>query len=77
MDPSSTTFDNTYYKLVLQKKGLFSSDQALLSNPKTKNLVQIFATSKQAFRKAFVNSMIKMSSLTGGQEIRKDCRVVN
>ncbi|XP_075652901.1 peroxidase 64-like [Castanea sativa] len=77
MDPSSTTFDNTYYKLVLKKKGLFSSDQALLSNPKTKNLVRKFATSKEAFSKAFVKSMIKMSSLTGGQEIRKDCRVVN
>lgn len=77
MDPSSTTFDNTYYKLILEKKGLFSSDQALLSNPKTQNLVKKFATSREAFSKAFVNSMIKMSSLTGGQEIRKNCRVVN
>ncbi|KAK6288235.1 hypothetical protein POUND7_014414 [Theobroma cacao] len=77
MDPSSTTFDNTYYKLILQRKALFSSDQALLTNPKTKNLVHKFATSKQAFEKAFVKSMIKMSSLNGGQEIRKDCRVVN
>lgn len=77
MDPSSTTFDNTYYKLILQGKGLFSSDQALLTTPKTKDLVSRFATSKDTFYKAFVNSMIKMSSLTGGQEIRKDCRVVN
>jgi peroxidase len=77
MDPSSTTFDNTYFKLILQGKGLFSSDQALLSNPKTKELVSNFAGSQEAFRKAFVNSMIKMSSITGGQEIRKDCRVVN
>ncbi|XP_059439937.1 peroxidase 64-like [Corylus avellana] len=77
MDPSSTTFDNTYFKMILQGKGLFSSDQALLSNPKTKELVSKFAGSQEAFRKAFVNSMIKMSSITGGQEIRKDCRVVN
>ncbi|XP_062144894.1 peroxidase 64-like [Alnus glutinosa] len=77
MDPSSTTFDNTYYRLILQGKGLFSSDQALLNNPKTKDLVSKFASSEEAFRKAFVNSMIKMSSITGGQEIRKDCRVVN
>ncbi|GAV74725.1 LOW QUALITY PROTEIN: peroxidase domain-containing protein, partial [Cephalotus follicularis] len=69
MDPSSTTFDNTYYKLILQGKSLFSSDQALLTIPKTKDLVSKFASS--------TNSMIKMSSLTGGQEIRKDCRVVN
>ncbi|XP_041018779.1 peroxidase 64-like [Juglans microcarpa x Juglans regia] len=77
MDPSSTTFDNTYFKLILQGKGLFSSDQALLDFPKTKDLVSKFASSQEAFTKAFVNSMIKMSSITGGQEIRKDCRVVN
>ncbi|WMV16587.1 hypothetical protein MTR67_009972 [Solanum verrucosum] len=77
MDPSSTMFDNTYYKLILQNKSLFSSDQALLSNPKTKNLVSDFASSKDAFFKAFANSMIKMSSINGGQEVRKDCRVAN
>ncbi|CAA2967478.1 peroxidase 64-like [Olea europaea subsp. europaea] len=77
MDPSSTTFDNTYYKLILQKKSLFSSDQALLTIPKTKDLVSKYASSKKAFNTAFVNSMIKMSSITGGQEVRKDCRVVN
>ncbi|CAB4287854.1 unnamed protein product [Prunus armeniaca] len=77
MDPSSTTFDNAYFKLILQGKSLFSSDQALLSFPKTKNLVTKFATSKEAFLDAFVNSMIKMSSITGGQEVRKDCRIVN
>ncbi|KAJ6736877.1 PEROXIDASE [Salix viminalis] len=77
MDPSSTTFDNTYFKLILQKKGLFSSDQSLLSTPKTEDLVTKFASSKATFNKAFVSSMIKMSSITGGQEVRKDCRVVN
>ncbi|CAI9759006.1 unnamed protein product [Fraxinus pennsylvanica] len=77
MDPSSTTFDNTYYKLILQKKSLFSSDQALLTIPKTKDLVLKYASSKEAFNTAFVNSMIKMSSITGGQEGRKVCKVVN
>ncbi|KAL2348644.1 hypothetical protein Fmac_002644 [Flemingia macrophylla] len=77
MDPSSTTFDNTYYKLVLQQKGLFSSDQALLDNPDTKNLVKKFATSKKAFFDAFAKSMIKMGSINGGQEVRKNCRVIN
>ncbi|KAL3820612.1 hypothetical protein ACJIZ3_006517 [Penstemon smallii] len=78
MDPfSSTTFDNTYYKLILQKKALFSSDQALLATPKTKKLVEKFASSKKAFHTAFANSMIKMSNINGGQEIRKDCRFIN
>ncbi|CAK7355410.1 unnamed protein product [Dovyalis caffra] len=77
MDHSPTTFDNTYFKLILQKKVLFSSDQALLSAPKTRDLVTKFASSKATFTKAFASSMIKLSSITGGQEVRKDCRVVN
>lgn len=77
MDPSPTTFDNTYYKLILQGKSLFSSDQALLTSPKAKGLVSKFGTSQDAFFKAFAKSMIKMSSINGGHEIRKDCRVVN
>ncbi|XVF63643.1 hypothetical protein PTKIN_Ptkin09bG0103100 [Pterospermum kingtungense] len=76
LDSSNFEFDNAYYKLILQGKSIFSSDQALLTNPKTKALVSKFARSQEAFEKAFVKSMIKMSSLTGGQEIRLDCRVV-
>ncbi|KAA8547544.1 hypothetical protein F0562_003973 [Nyssa sinensis] len=77
MDPSATTFDNTYYKLILQKKVLFSSDQALLTVTRSKELVSRFAASKEAFWQAFAKSMIKMSSIAGGQEVRKNCRVVN
>ncbi|GFP92071.1 peroxidase 64 [Phtheirospermum japonicum] len=77
MDPSSTTFDNTHYKLMLQGRTLFSSDQALLTAPYTKNLVYKFASSRKAFHTAFANSMIKLSSINGGKEVRKDCRVVN
>ncbi|CAI9777914.1 unnamed protein product [Fraxinus pennsylvanica] len=76
LDSSSTTFDNTYYKLLLQGKSLFSSDQALLTTSRTKSLVSKFACSQEEFNKAFVKSMIKMSSITGGTEIRKDCRFV-
>nr|GLL26247.1 peroxidase 64-like [Ipomoea trifida] len=77
MDPSSNTFDNNYYKLIAQGKSLFSSDQALFTNPNTKSLVLQYANSKEAFFKAFANSMIKMSSITGGQEVRRDCRIAN
>lgn len=78
LDSSTTIFDNAYYKLLLQGKSLFSSDQALLTTPQTKSLVSKFASSNHEFEKAFVNSMIKMSSIGGnGQEIRLDCKVVN
>ncbi|KAL4282656.1 hypothetical protein GQ457_16G012830 [Hibiscus cannabinus] len=76
LDSTNLVFDNAYYKLLLQGKSIFSSDQALLTTPKTKALVSKFTSSQKAFEKAFVDSMIKMSSLTGGQEIRLDCRVV-
>ncbi|XP_021728230.1 peroxidase 64-like [Chenopodium quinoa] len=77
LDPSPTMFDNTYYKLILQGKSLFSSDQALFTAPSTKHLVYKYASSKEAFYEAFIKSMIKMSSITGGQEITKNCRMVN
>ncbi|XP_028766609.1 peroxidase 64-like isoform X2 [Neltuma alba] len=77
LDSSSTAFDNAYYKLLLQGKSVFTSDQALLTHPKTKALVSKFAHSQKEFEYAFVKSMIKMGSITGGQEIRLDCKVVN
>ncbi|RWV99646.1 hypothetical protein BHE74_00048846 [Ensete ventricosum] len=77
MDSTTTVFDNAYYKLLIQGKGLFSSDEALLTHPKTKQLASRFAASQQEFFEAFVKSMIRMGSIQGGQEVRKDCRVVN
>ncbi|KAK6118835.1 hypothetical protein DH2020_047422 [Rehmannia glutinosa] len=78
LDSSPTVFDNAYYKLLLQGKSIFSSDQALLTASRTKALVQKFAASQEEFYEAFVKSMIKMSSISrGGTEIRLDCRAVN
>ncbi|WCJ32713.1 Peroxidase superfamily protein [Euphorbia peplus] len=77
MDPSSTTFDNTYFRLIIQRRALLNSDYQLLTTTGTKRLVYKFATSKKAFTTAFVKSMIKMTSITGGQEVRKHCRRVN
>ncbi|PKA55662.1 Peroxidase 64 [Apostasia shenzhenica] len=77
MDSTTTTFDNAYFKLLLQGKSLFSSDQALLTHPGSKQLVEKFAGSPEAFGKAFAKSMIRMSSIPGtGVEVRRDCRVV-
>ncbi|KAI3762115.1 hypothetical protein L1987_52538 [Smallanthus sonchifolius] len=77
LDSTPTTFDNRYYKLLLEGKSIFTSDQALVTNPTTKTLVDKFANSREEFEKAFVESMIKMSSITGGQEVRLNCRFVN
>ncbi|PWA37745.1 heme peroxidase [Artemisia annua] len=68
LDSTPTIFDNSYYKLLLEGESIFSSDQALLTNPTTQKLVTKYAYSREEFEKAFVESMIKMSSITGGQE---------
>lgn len=77
MDASTTSFDNIYYKMLMQGKSLFSSDQALLTTPSTKKLVAKYATSMEEYERAFVKSMIKMSSISGnGNEVRLNCRRV-
>ncbi|KVI04674.1 heme peroxidase, partial [Cynara cardunculus var. scolymus] len=71
LDSTPTTFDNRYYKLLLQGKSIFSSDQSLVTMASTKAMVSKFASSRHEFEKAFVKSMIKMSSISGGgQEVR-------
>ncbi|KAK4387433.1 Peroxidase 64 [Sesamum angolense] len=78
LDSTPTVFDNAHYKLLLQGKSIFSSDQALLTSSRTKALIKKFAGSQKEFFEAFVNSMIKMSSISGGgTEVRLDCGVVN
>ncbi|XP_009769235.1 peroxidase 64-like [Nicotiana tabacum] len=78
MDSTTTLFDNAYYKLLMQGKSLFSSDESLLTSSRTKALVSKYANSQDEFFKAFANSMIKMSSISGGgQEVRLNCRFVN
>ncbi|KAH0463301.1 hypothetical protein IEQ34_007883 [Dendrobium chrysotoxum] len=76
LDSTATIFDNAYFKLLLQGKSLFSSDQALLTNPRTKQLITQFASSQAKFNAEFVKSMVKMGSLKGGKEVRLDCRSV-
>ncbi|XP_078161142.1 peroxidase superfamily protein [Carex rostrata] len=76
LDATSTVFDNMYYKMLLGGMSIFSSDAALLTHPKTKGFITTFANSQQAFNLAFVKSMLRMSSLTGGQEVRLNCRKV-
>ncbi|CAF1934316.1 BnaC09g30450D [Brassica napus] len=77
MDSSTTAFDNIYYKMLMQGQSLFSTDQALLTTPSTKKLVAKYASSMEEYERAFVKSMIKMSSISGnGNEVRLSCRRV-
>ncbi|XP_059667331.1 peroxidase 5-like [Cornus florida] len=82
MDPSSPSItDVSYYRDVLANRGLFTSDQTLLTNPITANQVDQDARNPMLWGSRFAAAMVKMgqiSVLTGNAgEIRANCRLVN
>ncbi|KAJ9683238.1 hypothetical protein PVL29_019000 [Vitis rotundifolia] len=82
MDPvTPRTFDNVYYQNLVAGKGLFTSDEALFSDPASKPTVTDFANSPGDFNGAFITAMRKLGRVgvkTGDQgQIRKDCTAFN
>lgn len=84
MDPfSPATFDVSYYGGVLVNRGLFTSDQTLLTTPQT--LAQVVQNAQNLFgwQSKFADAMVEMGKidvLTGNDtagEIRVNCRVIN
>ncbi|XP_072950787.1 peroxidase 12-like [Typha angustifolia] len=75
------TFDNKYYVDLLNRQGLFTSDQDLYTDSRTKPMVKSFALDQSLFFEKFVYSMVKMgqlSVLTGSSgEIRTNCSARN
>nr|GMC54189.1 peroxidase 9 [Ipomoea batatas] len=80
---SPVRFDNTYFKLLLRRKGLLASDEALLTGDvqKTVELVKGYASDEELFFHHFAKSMVKMGNinpLVGLEgEIRHNCHHVN
>ncbi|GKA65424.1 ribonuclease H-like domain-containing protein [Tanacetum coccineum] len=70
-----------YYVDVLNNKGLFTSDQSLLTSKSTSNQVHQNTKDPYLWKSKFTKAMVKMGKngvLTGSQgEIRKNCRVIN
>jgi peroxidase len=80
-DQSVTTFDNNYFMMVQQKKGVLFSDSILYFDSSSQGIVDTFAADQNAFFNAFVNSMVTLGRLglktaTNG-EIRKNCFAAN
>ncbi|XP_074561813.1 peroxidase 5-like [Curcuma longa] len=79
--PSELGFDNSYYQLILRHRGLFTSDQTLVSKPAAAAQVTLFALNSAVFKSKFSAAMVRMGSigvLTGTHgEIRTNCRVPN
>ncbi|GLT52337.1 hypothetical protein SLA2020_256850 [Shorea laevis] len=74
------SFDNNYFKNLLQKKGLLQSDQVLFSGGSTDSLVSEYSKNPSTFKSDFAAAMIKMGDidpLTGSNGIiRKVCSAI-
>lgn len=74
-------FDNKYYLDLMNRQGLFTSDQDLYTDSRTKTIVKDFALDQDLFFKKFAVAMVKMgqlSVLTGSEgEIRSNCSARN
>ena len=82
MDPSSPAItDAGYYTNLLANRGLFTSDQTLMTNAATANQVNQNARRTMLWRSKFAATMVKMGQLdvlTGnGGEIHSNCKVIN
>lgn len=75
------SFDNNYFKNLIQKKGLLASDQILYSGGSTDSIVSEYSKTPATFTSDFGKAMIKMGNikpLTGSQgEIRRICSAIN
>ncbi|KAK4783336.1 hypothetical protein SAY86_007710 [Trapa natans] len=78
---SPDTFDNKYYVDLMNRQGLFTSDQDLYTDAATRGIVTSFAVNQSLFYEKFVVAMTKMGQLgvlTGTQgEIRANCSIRN
>ncbi|KAH9626487.1 hypothetical protein KSS87_020189 [Heliosperma pusillum] len=77
------SFDNSYFKLILEGRGLLFSDQQLYSGnfPIVTQLVNLYAQDENLFFNDFARSMVKMGNLSpllgNDGEIRQNCHRVN
>lgn len=75
------SFDNNYFKNLMQKKGLLESDQVLFSGGSTDSIVSDYSKKPASFKSDFAAAMIKMgdiSPLTGSSgQIRRICSALN
>eukprot|EP00258_Populus_trichocarpa_P033151 XP_024449170.1 lignin-forming anionic peroxidase isoform X3 [Populus trichocarpa] len=75
------SFDNNYFKNLMQNKGLLQSDQVLFNGGSTDSIVSEYSRNPARFRSDFGSAMIKMGDiglLTGSAgQIRRICSAVN
>nr|KJB17956.1 hypothetical protein B456_003G029000 [Gossypium raimondii] len=82
MDPNTPrAFDNVYYKNLQQGKGLFTSDQVLFTDKRSKPVVNAWAANSNTFNSAFITAITKLGRVgvkTGRNgNIRRNCDAFN
>ncbi|XP_058081178.1 peroxidase 50-like [Magnolia sinica] len=82
MDPiTPRTFDNVYYKNLQHGMGLFTSDQDLFTDRRSRPTVDAWAQNSAAFQQAFITAITKLGRVgvkTGSRgNIRRDCGAFN
>lgn len=82
MDPiTPRVFDNVYFQNLQKGMGLFTSDQVLFTDQRSKGTVNLWASNSNVFQTAFVNAMTKLGRVgvkTGKNgNIRRDCGAFN
>lgn len=73
--------DTDYFKILLDNKGILESDQKMVDDPRTKDIVKALAYDEKLWHGKLAGAMIRLGNigvLTGAEgEIRKNCRFVN
>ncbi|ONK59961.1 uncharacterized protein A4U43_C08F12730 [Asparagus officinalis] len=82
MDPvTPRTFDNQYFKNLQNGMGLFTSDQVLYSDKRSRPAVNFYAQNQKGFENAFISAMTKVGRIgvrTGAKgNIRRNCAAFN
>lgn len=79
LDSTASTFDNDYYRRVIAGTGVFTSDQALYDDRRTKWIVESFVRDQALFFSEFAASMVRLGNVGVNEkgEVRVQCRVVN
>ncbi|MED6146147.1 Peroxidase 51 [Stylosanthes scabra] len=81
MDPNTPRiFDNVYYKNLQNGQGLFTSDQILFTDQRSRATVNSFASNANVFNSNFVNAITKLGRVgvktARNGKIRSDCSVL-
>ncbi|XP_058216888.1 lignin-forming anionic peroxidase-like [Rhododendron vialii] len=76
------SFDNNYFKNLIQKKGLLESDQTLFGGGPTDSIVSQYSSNPATFKSDFAAAMIKMGDIidpitSQNGLIRRICSALN